>query len=276
MTGAVPLSTTNVTVQGKAADLYRTGGWITMIDLVEGTNSIEIVAGNTTTSHVFTVAAKSSPDETAPQPAGEYGKLPFAGEVPRLHPAGKKPADVKIVLDAGHGGIDPGTKGPHGIGEKVANLLMVREIAKALDEMGYKAILTREDDSFIKLADRPRKAHADDADCFVSIHHNAPGFGTDPRKVRYHAAYAWNSIGSVLAEYINRRMAMTLEGDIPTRGVLQANYLVTRNPEIPSCLVEVDFMTTPEAEEAVFDGIRRRAIAKAIAQGIDEWCRAAD
>lgn len=276
MTGAVPLSVTNVTVQGKAADLYRTGGWITMIDLIEGTNSIEIVAGNDTTNCVFTVAPKPAPGKAAPPSANEYGKLPFASDVSRPHPAGKEPADIKIVLDAGHGGNDPGTKSPHGIGEKVANLQLVREIAKVLGEMGYKTILTREDDSFVKLADRPKKAHAADAECFVSIHHNAPGFSTDPRTVRYHAVYAWNTIGSILAEYINRRMAMTLEGDIPTRGVLQANYLVTRNPEIPSCLVEVDFMTTPEAEEAVFDGIRRRAIAKAIAQGIDEWCRAAD
>ena len=54
-------------------------------------------------------------------------------------------------------------------------------------------------------------------------------------------------------------------------GVSRANYAVTRNPEIPSCLIEVDFITSPEGEEASWNPVRRRRVAAAIADGIDDW-----
>ena len=54
-------------------------------------------------------------------------------------------------------------------------------------------------------------------------------------------------------------------------GVPRANYAVTRNPEIPSCLVEVDFITSPEGEEASWNPERRRRVAAAIADGFEDW-----
>lgn len=278
MSGAVPRGVTNLVVQGKSVEIYKTGGWVTMLDLVEGTNTIEIVAGSETTNHVFTVEKKPLPvkgsgEVFAKVAEKKYEKIPYTKDVAKPHPSGKQPSEIKIVLDAGHGGKDPGTKSPHGFCEKEANLSMVRQIAKALEAKGYQVILTRNDDTFLELFDRPKVAHTNDADAFVSIHHNAPGFSTDPRTVRYHTVYSWNPLGERLATAINAQMAKTLEGDIPSEGTKHANYAVTRNPEIPSCLVEIDFMTTPEAEEAVFDYIRRRAIAKSIAEGISDWCQ---
>lgn len=276
MSGAVERGVTNLTVQGKPVEIYKTGGWVTMLDLQEGLNMIEIVAGSEKTNHCFTVGQKPLPVKTGESFAQvaekKYEKIPYAKDAARSHPTGKQPSEIKIVLDAGHGGKDPGTRSPHGFCEKEANLRVVREIAKALEEKGYQVVLTRSDDTFIDLFDRPKAAHTNDADAFVSIHHNAPGFSTDPRTVRYHTVYYWNPLGQRLATAINLQMATVLDGDIPSRGTLHANYAVTRNPEIPSCLVEVDFMTTPQAEEAVFDHIRRRAIARAIAQGIADWC----
>ena len=48
---------------------------------------------------------------------------------------------------------------------------------------------------------------------------------------------------------------------------------MTRNPEIPSCLVEADFVSSPEGEEAIWNAERRARMAKAIAAGIDDWCK---
>jgi N-acetylmuramoyl-L-alanine amidase len=71
---------------------------------------------------------------------------------------------------------------------------------------------------------------------------------------------------------VNRRIASVnaTEG-VKNNGVQKANYAVTRNPEIPSCLVEVDFITSPEGEEASWNPERRRRIAHAVASGIDDW-----
>ena len=50
-----------------------------------------------------------------------------------------------------------------------------------------------------------------------------------------------------------------------------ANFAVTRNPEIPSCLVEADFITHPAGEEAAWDAARRARLAEAIARGFADW-----
>ena len=54
---------------------------------------------------------------------------------------------------------------------------------------------------------------------------------------------------------------------------MHANFAVTRNPEIPSCLVEADFVTSPAGEESIWNAARRRLVAEAIADGIDGWCK---
>ncbi len=174
------------------------------------------------------------------------------------------------MLDPGRGGKDAGAFSPHGWTEKMANLSVAKKVADELRSRGIAVTMTREDDVAVELYDRPKIAFADNADVFVSIHHNAPGCDKDPRESRYHAVYAWNAIGEDIARAINLRMDGVM--GIKNSGVIHANFAVTRNPEIPSCLVEVDFMTSPESEEAVFDEARQSIAAKAIADGIIDWC----
>lgn len=280
MTGAVERGVTNLTVQGKAVDIYRTGAWVTMLDLTEGTNTIEVTAGDVTSNHVFYVAARPVPvtpppdGSTAPVPAPPakvYEKLPYAGDTPVPHPYGKPPSEVTIYLDPGHGGADTGTLSPHAFPEKDANLRVAREVRRALLAKGYNVVMTRDADEAVALTERARAAHAAKADAFVSIHHNAPGFATDPRTVRYHAVYFWNPLGEALAKPISAAMAEALDGDIPSKGSVQANFAVTRSPEIPSVLIEVDFLTTPQSEAACWNWERRRKIGDAIAAGIEAW-----
>ena len=121
------------------------------------------------------------------------------------------------------------------------------------------------------LYDRPKAAHTNDADAFVSIHHNAPPYDKDPNLLRYHTVYSWNPIGEALATAINAEMASALGDTLKSNGPMHANFAVTRNPEIPSCLVEVDFVTSPAGEEAIWNAARRRVVAEAIADGIDAW-----
>ncbi len=79
--------------------------------------------------------------------------------------------DLIIAVDAGHGGEDPGAIGKHGTREKDVVLGIARELARQIDaEPGMKAVLTRDGDYFVSLRDRMRRARAEQADLFVSIH----------------------------------------------------------------------------------------------------------
>jgi N-acetylmuramoyl-L-alanine amidase len=79
--------------------------------------------------------------------------------------------DLIIAIDAGHGGEDPGAIGKNGTREKDVVLAIARELALKINaEPGMKAVLTRNGDYFVELRDRMRRARAQQADLFVSIH----------------------------------------------------------------------------------------------------------
>jgi N-acetylmuramoyl-L-alanine amidase len=79
-----------------------------------------------------------------------------------------------IVLDAGHGGDDPGSIGPRRTQEKAVTLMVARQLRERLQrENGVRVLMTRDEDEFVTLADRTRIANREQADLFVSIHANS-------------------------------------------------------------------------------------------------------
>ena len=78
-----------------------------------------------------------------------------------------------IVLDPGHGGIDPGAIGKKGLREKIPNLTVAFSLKRKLESIGLKVLLTRSDDRYVSLSDRVQFARLSNADLFVSIHCNA-------------------------------------------------------------------------------------------------------
>jgi N-acetylmuramoyl-L-alanine amidase len=102
------------------------------------------------------------------------GGAPRAAKVDKPLKAKHAPAegrDLIIAIDAGHGGEDPGAIGKNGTREKDVVLAIARELAAKINaETGMKAILTRGGDYFVPLRDRMRRARAQQADLFVSIH----------------------------------------------------------------------------------------------------------
>jgi N-acetylmuramoyl-L-alanine amidase len=79
--------------------------------------------------------------------------------------------DLIIAIDAGHGGEDPGAIGMHGTREKDVTLAIARALQRSVNaEPGMRAVLTRDGDYFVPLRDRMRRARAQQADLFVSIH----------------------------------------------------------------------------------------------------------
>ncbi|HIP21021.1 MAG TPA: N-acetylmuramoyl-L-alanine amidase [Sulfurimonas sp.] len=80
-----------------------------------------------------------------------------------------------IVIDAGHGGKDPGAVGYRNYREKVVVLSIAKELRDILRRRGFKVYMTRESDCFIKLRDRTKYANRKNADIFISLHANAVG-----------------------------------------------------------------------------------------------------
>ena len=128
-------------------------GFRLMIDLTPSTREAFVAAaGWPRGSTAGTLSAEQPPAPAAPAPRGDAGK--------RL-----------VVIDAGHGGIDPGTHGRSGIREKDLVLGVARELRKALEATGrYRVQLTRDSDVFIPLRERVNIARVAHADLFVSLH----------------------------------------------------------------------------------------------------------
>lgn len=186
-------------------------------------------------------------------------------------PSGKPAGSIKILIDPGHGKSDTGTRSPHGWCEKDANLAQAKAIRDELAKAGFDTVMTREDDSFPALYDRPLQAYSMHADAFISIHHNANPPQSDPRTARHTVAYASNGRGLELAKAIQKHVAAALPG-VKNKGAQTASYAVCRNPAVPSCLLEIDFLNLPEGEEAVFfDTERRERVAKAVVRGVKDW-----
>jgi N-acetylmuramoyl-L-alanine amidase len=123
-----------------------------------------------------------------PLPPPQVANVPaVATPRPAPIPAPRK-GDAKrtIVVDAGHGGVDPGAVGATGTHEKDVTLAMAREVRRQLEATGrYRVVMTRDDDSFVRLRDRVNKARAANADLFMSIHADSMGRG-DTRGASIH------------------------------------------------------------------------------------------
>lgn len=213
----------------------------------------------------------------------------------------------KIVIDAGHGGKDPGGRKLFGYKEKELNLLVAKELYEQLkgEEM-FDVLLTRGTDEFIPLADRSIIANNFKADIFISIHANASrdrrekGFeiyfmsekASDPWAAEvadYENSVVGLEDGAVQAdptamllhsmarnEYLNEgsRLAglVTAEMERRTpfanRGVKQAAFYVLRGTYAPGILVEMGFMSNSHDQKNMNDKKVRAKIAASIYKGI--------
>lgn len=118
------------------------------------------------------------------------GDRAVAKAAPPPAPAAKP---IVIAIDAGHGGEDPGARGRRGLLEKDVSLALARRLAHLVgNEPGFKAVLIRDGDYYVRLQDRIAKAREANADLFISIHANSY---KDP-KVRGSAVYVLSPKGA--------------------------------------------------------------------------------
>jgi len=135
---------------------------------------------------VLDLSGKVHPKSFLLKPAGQYGYRLVLDLYPPHAPkpqmpstiendiAQGKPRPVVIAVDAGHGGEDPGARGPEGTLEKNVTLSVARDLAQLIDaQPGMRAVLTRDGDYFVPLKKRYEIARQNKADLFVSIHADA-------------------------------------------------------------------------------------------------------
>ncbi len=140
--------------------------------------------GKTDLRVVFDVAEGVRPKSFLLPPTEKFGYRLVLDLYPKTQPEAVKTVakivppgesrNVVVMIDAGHGGDDPGSVGASGTYEKVITLAVARELKRVIDkEPGMSAMLTRDSDFFIPLDERYQKAREAKADLFVSIHADA-------------------------------------------------------------------------------------------------------
>lgn len=188
--------------------------------------------------------------------------------------------DKVIIIDAGHGGQDPGAQ-YGGIKEKDLNLDIAFRLQEILTAKGCKAIMTREEDkdfflpNFVlgrmakraELNERIRLATTHNANLFISIHANSfPGGNSYGMESYYNSQSA---TGKRLAESIHSQL-LKIQPD-NRRRAKPGDYYLLSELEIPSVLIEVGFLSNTRERRLLQDDRYKTKIAEAIADGIDEY-----
>ncbi len=173
-----------------------------------------------------------------------------------------------IVVDAGHGGFDPGAIGKNGLEEKVPNLAIAKEIARLLNERKHKAILTRTDDTFLSLQQRVKFANKNRAELFISIHANSFNNPLTGGVETYYNE-SDNNQNRFLAEKIHDKLGRNL--GINDRGLKDSNFYVIKYTNMPSALIEVGFLSNEKEEILLNDKKFQHNAAALIVEGILDY-----
>lgn len=212
----------------------------------------------------------------------------------------------RVVIDAGHGGRDPGSIGPTGLQEKEPALDIAMRLGKLIEEgLGSEVIYTRSDDSYISPSARPRLANEKQADLFISIHTNS----SPSRNVRgietYYLNFTTDSWALTVASRENaasdrsvhelqdllskialkekieesEEFATRIQEALHTglsedtkglrdRGVRKAPLMVLIGAKMPAILAEIGFISNPQTEKLLKSSAYRQKVANYLYQGM--------
>jgi N-acetylmuramoyl-L-alanine amidase len=204
-----------------------------------------------------------------------------------------------IVLDPGHGGIDPGTSSADGVTEKDVVLAFAKSLKAKLEATGrYEVYLTREDDTFLPLRERVEFAQKKGAGLFLSIH--ADYFPQQTEKATGATVYTLSEQASdeeakelatkenfsdalagvalpsdsdeVVANILFARSIVgELAGNLHTRKLRSAGFRVLKAPDVPSVLLEIGFLSNPDDEKHLVSDAWRDRMGNSLVEAIDGY-----
>jgi len=214
-----------------------------------------------------------------------------------------------IVIDAGHGGQDPGATGKMGTLEKDVTLDVARRLRDKLETMGrYRILLVREQDTFLDLNQRAAYANERNTDLFVSIHVNyLPSTSTNAVETYYFghhrdartrklaerenqgSEYSLSEFENVMRNMQDtiklqesKALAHTIQGSllrsirarnqrVLNNGVRAAPFVVLLGVKAPSVLVEIGSLSSPDTEQKLRQEAYRDEISSYVAAGITHY-----
>lgn len=262
------------------------------------------VASTTAGGLIEVVASMRVPSAQSPLPAetilARLGQDAAPARTMKVVHKGRHPP--LIVLDAGHGGRDPGASSTEGDQEKAITLAAALELQAMLEAKGFAVRLTREADSYVSLDERVELARDWGGELFLSLHADAAGDARTAgasvytlsakggrRARRYRNAKAWvpeegdplisdimfdltqdNSV-SRSAEFAEA-LLRSLDGAAPVlrNARRSAAFYVLQAPEVPAVLLEMGFLTNPGDARRLRSAEGRAPLLKAVARAIDE------
>lgn len=176
-----------------------------------------------------------------------------------------------VILDAGHGGKDSGAVS-RSTAAKEKNLALdtAKRVQRKLSGK-VKVVLMRSDDRFIELDDRVDRASRKDGTILVSIHYNS-----GPSHIRGPETYWWRVDSHGLATRVQQNLDRSVPGASSNRGQVRRRLRLTRNPKVPSILVECGYLSNPAEAQLCNDPRYRDKLASAIARAILEQQRQGD
>lgn len=174
----------------------------------------------------------------------------------------------KVVLDAGHGGKDPGAYSVNGRHEKEYNLAVTLKIKALLDkEPNIKPYLTRSDDTFIELNDRAKIANDLKADLFISFHANSASNGTVSGSETYYNRADSKPFADIIHKHLIAGTGLT------DRKVRQAGFVVIKKTTMPAILLEAGYLSNQGDSSILFNDAKQNKIAAEIVAGIKEYLK---
>ena len=187
---------------------------------------------------------------------------------------------MKICLDPGHGGKDPGAVGPSGLKESYIALEVAKKIKWFLNRFGYMVSITRTDDTFVGLEERARIANNSEADVFCSVHFNAAESSADGIETWYPnnidnqgRSYEAGAALSYIVHNSIMRLVATTDRGCKFKDVEREEFYVIRKTLMPACLLELGFITNPASEALFKERYYLDRLALGVAIGLDKFCK---
>jgi N-acetylmuramoyl-L-alanine amidase len=235
------------------------GTKVSVLQTREGWHRIVLKSGKT--GWIFagytespTAAANPAPDRNAPARATST-------------PTSRALQGKTIVVDAGHGGHDPGAVGiVHNLTEKLVNLDTALKLTKLLEGAGARVLLPRQTDVFIQLGQRVAIANNARADIFVSIHANAHNNRSIGGTETYYNSSYRPADSRRLASLVQQELVKELT--LRDIGIKEGSFYVIRHTTMPSILLEMGFLSNAHEETLLNQPSFRQRSAEAVFRGI--------
>ncbi len=174
-----------------------------------------------------------------------------------------------VIIDAGHGGHDPGAPSVIGLKEKDVNLRVAAKVARLLEQRGVAVVMTRWKDEYVEKDERAAIGNRRNAALFVSIHADSAPSSSAQGFTIYVAAGA-SAESYRAAHAINQAMEKTGQNN---RGVREENYRVLMKSNGPAVLIELGYLSNTEDATRLSDDRFRDRLAQAIADGIQTYLK---